>query len=107
VRWQAYGDGSVTDILPQVSGNLLRTYGGGARTAAAVPQKAQDTRSEQEFCTRIGKSGARYLLVRTRRRRRDHFNVYAACQMTECRDIVGDSEKRRRLDQFIDKAWAY
>jgi hypothetical protein len=73
-----------------------------------VRPKAQDTRSEQEFCTRRGQSGTRYLLVRTRRRRRDHFNVYAACQVTEaCRDIVGDSEKRLRLDQLIDKAWGY
>ena len=74
----------------------------------AVRPKAQDRRSDQEFRTVPGKSGARYLLVRTRRRGRDHFNIYAACQVTEvCRDIVGDSEKTLTLDQLIDKAWGY
>ncbi|MGD0130075.1 MAG: hypothetical protein ABSF46_32555 [Terriglobia bacterium] len=80
----------------------------GARMTKAVRPKAQDPRGEQEFGTRVGKSGTRYLLVRTRRRGRDHFNIYAACQVTEaCRDIVGDSEKTLRLDQLIDKAWGY
>ena len=77
--------------------------------AKAVKPKRQDPRAEQEFRTLRGKnSGTRYLIIRTRRRRKDHFNVYAECEVTRaCQDIVGDSEKRLRLDQLIDKAWGY